>query len=493
MKTAQFLCLLTPLMLIAFLLATLAPPTVTTAQSAVTPLCRLGVNIFKEAPANLALDQLRLGWYLDGWADATHTHPSGIEYVLTIQLHGDDAGGYSYQPAGAELDAAIAAHPGASWLIGNEPDRRHYQNNLLPATYAAVYHELYTYLKTRDPAARVLAGSIVQATPLRLEYLDQVLAAYQATYSTPLPVDGWNIHNFILNERSCDYYQDSTICWGADIPPGSDAIDGMVLTVDDHDRLDLFIAQIERFRAWMLANGYRHTPLYLTEYGILMPEWLDPEQFAPTQVNAFMDATFDYLLAATDPATGYPPDGNRLVQRMAWYAATTDQLMNSNGILFVASDPANPATYVLSEMGENYRDYAANLTAATNLSLLSLTGVLTPTSAVPGAVVTVTLAAQVANQGNRQTGATAQVHFYAGDSAHGALLTQTPITLTGCGDATTVAVVVTSTAPADLADLRFTAALTTANPADINPDNGHADTHVRVASDLLYLPTLRRP
>lgn len=29
---------------------------------------------------------------------------------------------------------------------------------------------------------RVLAGSIVQATPLRLEYLNRVLAAYQVNY-----------------------------------------------------------------------------------------------------------------------------------------------------------------------------------------------------------------------------------------------------------------------------------------------------------------------
>jgi hypothetical protein len=483
-----------PLILFAAILYLLfTAPEVVAAQSAGEPLCRLGVNIFKERPSRLALEQLRLSWYLDGWANTGDTRPNNIEYVLAIQIDAVAGGGYRYQPSGAALDAAIAAHPGASWLIGNEPDRRHYQNDLLPEMYAAAYHELYAYLKSRDPAARVLAGSIVQATPLRLEYLDSVLAAYQDNYAAPLPADGWNIHNFILNERSCDYYQDLTICWGADIPPGSDAIDGMIITAEDHDRLDLFAAQIERFRGWMHANGYRNTPLYLTEYGILMPEWMG---FPATRVNTFMTATFDYLLTATDPQTGYPPDGNRLVQRMAWYAAATDQLANVNGVLFIATNPGDPEApgYVLSAVGEHYRDYAVSLAAESDLAIVAMTSTVTPSPIILGAPVTVTLTAQVANSGNRQNATTGEVLFYDGSPAQGGTLhARVPITLAGCGAHTTVTVTIGGLTPTDFSSHRFTAVLTTINHADVNPDNDQREEHVQFASNLLYLPVLRRP
>lgn len=52
-----------------------------------------------------------------------------------------------------------------------------------------------------------------------------------------MPVDGWSIHNFILNEVSCDY--DPGNCWGAGIPPGINADVGEVLDVQDNDNMDL--------------------------------------------------------------------------------------------------------------------------------------------------------------------------------------------------------------------------------------------------------------
>lgn len=44
-----------------------------------------------------------------------------------------------------------------------------------PHIYAAAYHALYYLIKQADPTARVIAGTIVQPTPLRLRYLDMVL------------------------------------------------------------------------------------------------------------------------------------------------------------------------------------------------------------------------------------------------------------------------------------------------------------------------------
>ena len=89
-----------------------------------------------------------------------------------------------------------------------------------------------------------------------------------------MPVDVWNIHAFILNERSCTYFPDD--CWGADVPPGIDAPEGMRYGVQDNDNLVIFKQFIVDFRQWMADRGYKERPLIITEYGVLMPAgvWL---------------------------------------------------------------------------------------------------------------------------------------------------------------------------------------------------------------------------
>ena len=240
-----------------------------------------------------------------------------------------------------------------------------------------------------DPTARVFAGGIVQPTPLRLAYLDRVLAAYAAAYGRAMPVDGWAIHGFLLNERSCEAYQnDLNVCWGADIPPGIDATDGMVLTPQDNARLDLFEAGIVRFRTWMADNGYRGTPLYVSEYGVLMPPVFG---FPPETVNRYMTDTFDYMLNATDAVIGLPTDDNRLVQRFSWFS-TLD--VRFNGYLYRSTDPNDPlaAPYVLSEMGEHYAAYTAAVPETSELGIVSLKVIGDPPTHV---------AATISNWGNR--------------------------------------------------------------------------------------------
>ena len=260
---------------------------------------------------------------------------------------------YTTYPSGSDLIAAINANPGADRFVGNEPDRRKFQDDMPPALYAIAYHEVYWKIKNIDPTAKIFAGSIVQPTPLRLKYLDLILKNYLEKYGMSMPVDGWSIHNFILNEASCDFYKtpeglpDTTVCWGAEIPPDLTEIDGLRLSVDDNDSMALFKEQIVRFRRWMADRGYSNTPLYLSEYGVLMP----PEfGFPPSRVNTFMTTTFDYLLNTVDPAIGYPADNHRLVQRLSWYSTTDTSF---NGYLFEKVSISLP--YQLSEMGKELR------------------------------------------------------------------------------------------------------------------------------------------
>jgi hypothetical protein len=388
-------------------------------------LCQFGVNAAANID-NFDTAALRMGWYLDYQARANPSHPNGADYIPVIRLHQVFVGGqrtdnYTYSPSGTALQNAIAGNPGAAWIIGNEPDRIEVQDDMEPHVYAAAYHELYHLIKTADPTARILAGNIVQPTPLRLLYLDMVLQAYLDQFGRPMPVDAWSIHNFILNEVSCDFNPGN--CWGADIPPGIDAGFGEIIDIDDLDNMDLFIERIVRFRQWMKNRGYGHLPLYLTEYGILMPS---TQQYPATRVNAFMNNTYNYMSSAQDPLLGYPGDNYRLVQKWSWFSTYSE----FNGDLFSPTPPHN-----ITAIGQNFADYTAALSEKVDLYPWKLTDRSDPIIS-GGNPVTLTLTATVANSGNltAPTGP-ALVRFYDGNPQNGGgqIGADQYVSIAGCG------------------------------------------------------------
>ena len=202
------------------------------------PLCRFGVGAPHDISAYPVQD-LRLGWYLDWNANFNSAPPTGMEYTPMVHVSQTDLDMYIYEPNQVELEALATSHPGMVWLIGNEPDRRHWQDDVEPHVYAKAYYEVYHILKTADPKAQIAAGGIVQPTPVRLLYLDMVLDSYHQLYGTAMPVDIWNIHAFILRERSCEYYPED--CWGAEIPPGIDWPEGELYEIQDNDNLVVFL------------------------------------------------------------------------------------------------------------------------------------------------------------------------------------------------------------------------------------------------------------
>lgn len=321
--------------------------------------------------------QLRAGWYVDWGATMNPPRPAGLEYVQMVRLHQltdcwpqrtrdrttcPYIEPYTYtlrSPTSLSAVASIAqANPGSLWLIGNEMDRRDWdfppggQDEMLPELYAQAYHELYHVIKDADPTARLAIGGVVQPTPLRLEYLDKVLAEYQTRYGSMIPVDVWNIHNMILREVSYQY--------GADVPPGCDEAYGKLYTWEDADDIDLFKQQIERFRQWMDDKGERDKPLIISEYSVLYGEG---QGFDEQRVRDYLYATFDYLTTATDPSLGYPDDGNRLVQRWAWYslsdASFEDAITHHH--LF------NPTTKAITQLGIDYGAYPPGCPSDTSL------------------------------------------------------------------------------------------------------------------------------
>ncbi len=286
---------------------------------------RFGVN-YLTAYGSLTeypLQSLPFGWYSDYSFRMWPQESQGREYVQMIPV---DSRWYSLD--WDYVRATAQNNPGALWLIGNEPECT-YQANLTPDVYAQRYYKAYTEIKSADPMARVAVGGVVQPTPLRLQWLDMVRGRYQSRYQTPIPVDVWNIHNMILMEREGGY--------GAGIPVGIDAELGKYYPWQENTNMDYFKAHIVAMRQWMQERGYRDKPLIISEYGVLYPcSYWDP--IAPPscvdRINTFMDATFEYMLTATDDTTGYPADGNRLVQRWSWFSLNCPTYEQEPGVGF---------------------------------------------------------------------------------------------------------------------------------------------------------------
>jgi hypothetical protein len=258
-----------------------------------------------------------------------------MEFAQMIQVRGT-----SFFPSGQDLERVVRDNPGSLWLIGNEPDVM-WQDNAAPTDYAQVYHEAYAFLKERDPACQVAIAGVSQATPLRLQYLDMILEAYRDLYGEMIPVDVWNVHGYILREERGS--------WGVDIPAGISVDEGRLYEIDDHDNMEIFSEQIVAFRRWMRDKGERDKPLIVSEYGVVMPA---DYGFRYERVRDFMYATFDYFLTASDVSLGYPADGNRLVQRWAWYSLS--DTVYPTGNLF------DPDTGQITPLGLAYSSYTSS-------------------------------------------------------------------------------------------------------------------------------------
>jgi hypothetical protein len=198
-----------------------------------------------------------------------------------------------------------------------------------------------------------------------------VLAEYENRYGQEMPVDVWNIHVQILQEKAGEP--------GAEIPAGIDATEGVLYDYFspetgyyDNANPVIFRRLVTEFRQWMKDNGFQNKPLIISEYGVLLPstyigygDGYGDKDFGDQVVKDFMRETFDFLVNAKDPDLGYPADDNRLVQQWLWYSLNDqpyhyDPVAGTasgfNGSLFDYRDPTK-----LTEFGEYFRYYMHRL------------------------------------------------------------------------------------------------------------------------------------
>ena len=357
-------------------------PLVSTNTRSVPLAARIGYGLTASALSVYTdVADLGAGWYLDWGVRVTPERPAAMEYVQMIRVHQKLACAayyhsdrnvcpyatpldYVYAPGRETIEAAAIANPGSLWLIGNEMDRIDWayctewqgshcktiahsgQDEILPETYAVAYHDLYTMIKAADPTARVAIGGVIQATPLRLQYLTAIWDHYQAIYTDTMPVDVWNVHNFIIQEQAHS--------WGADIPAGITATVGSYVDEPQtHIDLTIFDAQIRAFRQWMKDRGQQHKPLIVSEYGVLFHNGLMglPANDAEA-IRDFMTDTFDYFYNTKDCTLGDPSDQCRLVQMWNWYSL--DDIWGSFNPYARLYDPN---TKQMTVTGERFRAY----------------------------------------------------------------------------------------------------------------------------------------
>jgi len=356
------------------------------------PLWRFGAAKARRAILNFDpgdMKQLRLGWYVN-WTTTEEVEPYGMEYVPMVrikQLKDDGTGSpvqccydcdylepyaYTTTPDVATMTTYAAAHPGKLWILGNEIERVDWENSdgscggqdeILPELYAVAYHDLYSAIKGADPTAQIAIGGVIQGTPLRLEYLTKVWDAYQTEYSQDMPVDVWNIHAFVLQEKVDE--------WGADIPAGSEVTEGQLYTSLDNKDFSIAQGHLIAMRQWMKDHGQQNKPLIISEYGVNFPSWIDENEFSYEDVrDEFMVPSFDFFLNYTDANLGYPADDNRLVQRWNWYSLDDDSgwydgedyFQGFNGNLFYSGHGEEPMG--LSDLGQYWIDYVESLPKA---------------------------------------------------------------------------------------------------------------------------------
>ncbi len=357
------------------------------------------------------VSRLHAGWYVNWGAAPSSPHPDGLEYVQILRLCDPEYKHCSapyYTPNGSKLAAIVRANPGTLWLVGNEPDCP-YQDSVGPERYARTYHDVYATLKSLDPTAKVGIGGMVQASVLRMKWLNRVWSAYRSLYGTDMPVDVWNVHAFVLREVRPGHRCDNKGVWGAGIPPGLTDNCGLLVDTNDLDRMDIFDQQIRRFRQWMKDHGQQNKPLIVSEYGILFNQELG---YGYERVRDYMLGTFDYFLNTKDTSIGFPADDYRLVQKWAWYSLDDD----SFGWGTTWSALFDPRTHQIKQLGVEFGKYAQPLVHP--YVDLAPTDIRVTSPPVYGRASSLGVSTDVFNWGNVQSPSTS-VRAYVGGSAVG--------------------------------------------------------------------------
>jgi hypothetical protein len=458
-----------------------------------------------------ALNTFHAGWYSLFEAETVADTPPHVEFVPLLNIKQVRDGQGNYRPeywtelSLAQLEIAIERYPGSLWLLGNEIDRgpnpgqiQGGQGNMYPEVYAKAYHDLYQFIKQHDPTAQVAISALVEVTPGRLQYLDQIWQSYYNQFGTNMPVDVWNMHLYILPEATPDGEPNAiaNVALGTDPSlairesGGNPALcpDDAVYCLAEHDDMLQFHQQIVAMRTWMKAHGQQNKPLILSEYSILYPHVENAngcfvqdefgQCFTPERVTNFMLNSFDYLENGTmDPELGFPADNYRMVQQWLWFA------IHSSGIGRVSNLLEADLT-TLTQPGQAYVNWLEAQPPSMNLFSEGNNGNVV----VNGDEATITV--HITNNGNQKT-EPFTVTFYADDAMTEEIGSTVVEPVAGCAREQYQATVTWTDAPEGFQE--FYAQLDSENTvAETDEQDNAAEGFIFVNPRQTFLPVVRR-
>ena len=249
-----------------------------------------GVDVGEGPVTKQQLDALGPVWYSDWrWNTPSIGGHERLYVVRCNEVAGD---------RGAIL-SAMRASGSAWWSLGNEPNDAN-QDNVTPEEYADLY-QVFEGWAASARGCRILPAGIANAD---WNWAEAFRQAFQRKYGRYPRVDGWNIHNYILE-------------------PGLDPYD-----------VAEFQRRILAFDRWMETVGDGDKPLFLTEFGVLYGSGCcDRPVDPPEKIQSFMRDTVRWL------------NESHVVAGWAWFATRSELY---NGSLMTEDGELN-------DLGETYR------------------------------------------------------------------------------------------------------------------------------------------
>ncbi len=502
-----------------------------------TANCRWGLAALTDEQVDL-VDNFGSGMFVDFRYDTLrylrdNPLPTSAQYLPLVAVKEDKNGSvylgtYTTTPSIEITDGHddnglrywLERYPGRLWNIGNEIERGpnpdgqpSSQGDTHADVYAQAYKEIRDYIKKYDPTARTTFSALVQVTPIRLAYLEMAWDAHIDMYGHPPEVDAWTMHLYILPEVTPSGQSNAI----AGIPVGTEHLidlarresggdpalcaDDEVYCYAEHDDMAVFAEQIVDMRTWMKAHGQQNKPLLLTEYSLLYPYIVDPggtcfvedeygQCFTPPRVEAFMDASLDYLTGAVDPNLGYPLDGNRLVQQWVWFSINNQYGAGSVSNLY--NHDSSGVTNI-RPLGQMYKDRILSVNPTLNLVKDSAGTIFVSTDGA--ASVDVDIWAMFRNSGNSHVTDSFNVKFYSNAALTNPIgtitITPDPI-IAGCAQMNYEASLTWN----DLATgvHRYWAKIDSGNEiGETNENDNVVSGIVFVNGDMLHLPIMSRP
>ncbi len=214
--------------------------------------------------ASYFLQALGVSWYLNYTRDMSQVEPGygKMPYIAVDRKNGPFEPGQGLLSENEIANIVGQAPVGSVWYVGAEPNLT---GRATPTEYAIVYLYYYENIKAADPFAKVSGPSILNwdytcsrsgdcdYTP-GINWMSDFFGAYQTLTGGSLPpVDIWTIDVYPIDFVNI---------------PNQDP--SKPVTYEDGPRTHWYVAQrqIEKFRAFLDANGYGDTPIWITEIAV---------------------------------------------------------------------------------------------------------------------------------------------------------------------------------------------------------------------------------